>query len=134
MPGPKNTQSRKPPHASKQHDGDNLLRPDPDRSQPGESSRDAPLPHELDEGANLRQDAQHDAEPRAVGKQAHEDLENGLVDTDRRGGAQYQEQSQSDEHVNENSRGVKAQSAQSARPTRSRDTARDPSVPGKRNG
>ena len=61
----------------------------------------APLPHESDQSA----DSQHDNEPRGIGKQAHRDLERGLEDTDRRGGDDYQERTQNDAHVNENSAG-----------------------------
>jgi len=59
----------------------------------------APLPHESDESA----ESQHEHEPREVGRQAHSDLEHGLEDTDRRGGDDYQERTQDDAHVNENS-------------------------------
>ncbi|SAL33006.1 hypothetical protein AWB64_03109 [Caballeronia sordidicola] len=59
----------------------------------------APLPHETDESPA----SQDDGEPRRVGEQAHEDLERGLEDTDRRGGADYQERTQTDEHANTNS-------------------------------
>ncbi|AME24808.1 MAG: hypothetical protein M3O74_23580 [Pseudomonadota bacterium] len=59
----------------------------------------APLPHETDESPA----SQDDREPRKVGEQAHEDLERGLEDTDRRGGADYQERTQTDEHANTNS-------------------------------
>jgi hypothetical protein len=38
------------------------------------------LPNEADQTA----ESQHEEEPRDVGKQAHEDIERGLVDTDRR--------------------------------------------------
>ena len=58
----------------------------------------APLPHEADESPA----SQEDREPRKVGEQAHEDLERGLEDTDRRGGADYQERTQTDEHANTN--------------------------------
>jgi hypothetical protein len=59
----------------------------------------APLPHETDQNA----ESQHEHEPRDVGKQAHSDLEHGMEDTDRRGGEDYQERTQNDEHANENS-------------------------------
>ncbi|CAD6549180.1 hypothetical protein ACFQ3P_23490 [Paraburkholderia sabiae] len=62
----------------------------------------APLPHESDQSM----ESQHEHEPRGVGKQAHSDLEHGLEDTDRRGGGDYQERTQNDEHVNENSAGT----------------------------
>ncbi len=45
----------------------------------------------------------NDHEPRDVGKQAHEDVERGVVDTDRRGGDDYQRDTQRDEHANINS-------------------------------
>ncbi|SAL79788.1 hypothetical protein AWB71_05973 [Caballeronia peredens] len=38
----------------------------------------APLPHEADQNV----ESQHEHEARDVGKQAHEDIERGLVDTD----------------------------------------------------
>jgi hypothetical protein len=60
---------------------------------------DAPLPHEADQNVQ----SQDDHEPREVGKQAHEDIERGLVDTDRRGGGDYQDQTQRNEHVDKNS-------------------------------
>src|SRR5476649_1692200 len=50
----------------------------------------APLPHETDQSPA----SQQEDEPREVGEQAHEDLERGLQDTDRRGGAEYQERTQ----------------------------------------
>jgi hypothetical protein len=62
------------------------------------SDTPAPLPHETDESPA----SQDDREPRKVGEQAHEDLERGLEDTDRRGGADYQERTQADEHANTN--------------------------------
>ena len=49
-----------------------------------------PLPHETDQSPA----SQQEDEPREVGEQAHEDLERGLQDTDRRGGAEYQERTQ----------------------------------------
>jgi hypothetical protein len=52
----------------------------------------APLPHEADQDPA----SQQEDEPREVGKQAHEDLERGLQDTDRRGGAEYQTLTQTD--------------------------------------
>jgi hypothetical protein len=62
----------------------------------------APLPHESDQSSG----SQDEHEPRGVGKQAHRDLERGLEDTDRRGGGDYQERTQDDTHVNENSSGA----------------------------
>ncbi|WP_332309104.1 hypothetical protein [Candidatus Burkholderia verschuerenii] len=53
------------------------------------------MPHEADQSV----ESQNDREPRDVGKQAHEDIERGVVDTDRRGGDDYQR----DEHANVNS-------------------------------
>jgi hypothetical protein len=40
--------------------------------------------------------------PRSVGEQAHHDLEQGLEDTDRRGGDDYQRRTQNDNHANRN--------------------------------
>jgi hypothetical protein len=75
--------------------------------RPAQQKRDdgaiAPLPHETDQSPG----SQEESEPRRVGEQAHEDLERGLEDTDRRGGADYQERTQTDGHVNSNSRGKK---------------------------
>ena len=60
---------------------------------PAQRKRDdgaaAPLPHETDQSPASQED-----EPREVGEQAHDDLERGLQDTDRRGGAEYQERTQ----------------------------------------
>ncbi|WP_255580895.1 hypothetical protein [Caballeronia sp. dw_276] len=91
------TQQSKPSH-------DEATRTGPtDEGRELESRHDAdttaPLPHETDESPAL----QDDGEPRKVGEQAHEDLERGLEDTDRRGGADYQERTQTDEHANTNS-------------------------------
>jgi len=47
-----------------------------------DDSRKPPLPHESDQVAA----SQQESEPRGVGRQAHEDIERGLVDTDRRSG------------------------------------------------
>jgi hypothetical protein len=60
----------------------------PSGQQPGETSSETPLPHESDQ----EPESQHEEGTRRVGRQAHEDLERGLVDTDRRGGADYQKQ------------------------------------------
>jgi hypothetical protein len=61
---------------------------------PAQGKRDdgagAPLPHEIDQSPA----SQQEDEPRGIGEQAHEDLERGLQDTDRRGGAEYQERTQ----------------------------------------
>jgi hypothetical protein len=61
---------------------------------PAQPKRDdgagVPLPHETDQSPA----SQQEDEPREVGEQAHEDLERGLQDTDRRGGAEYQERTQ----------------------------------------
>jgi len=57
----------------------------------------APLPHESDQSPA----SQQEDEPREVGEQAHEDLERGLQDTDRRGGAEYQERTQTGAHTGE---------------------------------
>ena len=59
----------------------------------------APLPHETDQ----RPESQHEDEPRHVGKQAHDDIEQGRQDTDRRGGGEYQERTQNDAHADVNS-------------------------------
>ncbi|MCC8391359.1 hypothetical protein LJ656_02060 [Paraburkholderia sp. MMS20-SJTR3] len=58
-----------------------------------------PLPHESDQNPQ----SQHEDDPREVGKQAHEDLEQGLEDTDRRGGGDYQQRTQNDAHTDVNS-------------------------------
>jgi hypothetical protein len=59
----------------------------------------APLPHESDQSP----ESQHEEGARHVGKQAHRDLERGLQDTDRRGGDEYQQQTQNDAHADVNS-------------------------------
>ncbi|RFU47786.1 hypothetical protein [Paraburkholderia sp. DHOC27] len=59
----------------------------------------APLPHETDQTA----ESQHEDDPRRVGKQAHKDVSRGLKDTDRRGGDEYQQDTQNDAHSNKNS-------------------------------
>jgi hypothetical protein len=61
----------------------------------------APLPHETDQTAG----SQYEDDPRSVGKQAHRDLARGLKDTDRRGGDEYQQNTQNDAHSNANSGG-----------------------------
>jgi hypothetical protein len=55
--------------------------------------------HEGDEPIAQRDEQ----EPRSVGKQGHRDLERGLEDTDLRGGGDYQERTQNDQHANRNS-------------------------------
>ncbi|APR36084.1 hypothetical protein [Paraburkholderia sp. SOS3] len=61
----------------------------------------APLPHETDQNS----ESQHEDAARGIGKQAHRDVEQGLEDTDRRGGGDYQERTQNDAHTNRNSQG-----------------------------
>ena len=68
-------------------------------TQTHDDASNAPLPHEADQSV----ESQHEHEPRDVGMQAHEDIERGLVDTDRRGGDDYQRDTQRDEHANVNS-------------------------------
>ena len=60
---------------------------------------DTPLPHEADQSV----ESQNEEGTRKVGEQAHRDVERGLVDTDRRGGDEYQKSTQRDEHANVNS-------------------------------
>ncbi|SAK94534.1 hypothetical protein AWB79_07112 [Caballeronia hypogeia] len=67
-------------------------------TQKHDDAANAPLPHEADQNV----ESQHEHEARDVGKQAHEDVERGLVDTDRRGGDDYQRGTQRDDHVNAN--------------------------------
>jgi hypothetical protein len=76
---------------------------DPHAKQDTRSVQDegAPLPHETDQNA----ESQHEDEPRGVGKQAHRDLQHGMKDTDRRGGDEYQQNTQNDAHSNANSSG-----------------------------
>lgn len=52
-----------------------------------------PLPHETDQSPA----SQDDAEPREVGEQAHEDLERGLEDTDRRGDPHYRDMTRTEQ-------------------------------------
>ncbi|SAL03840.1 hypothetical protein AWB78_06698 [Caballeronia calidae] len=68
-------------------------------TQAHDDASNAPLPHEADQNV----ESQHEEDAREVGKQAHEDIERGLVDTDRRGGDDYQRHTQRDEQVNVNS-------------------------------
>ncbi|GAB5100104.1 hypothetical protein [Caballeronia sp. TF1N1] len=72
-----------------------------EQTQVDDDSSNAALPHEADQSV----DSQDEHEPREVGKQAHDDVKRGLVDTDRRGGGAYQEATQRDDHANENSGG-----------------------------
>jgi hypothetical protein len=76
---------------------------DPHAAQDVRSMQDeaTPLPHETDQNAG----SQHEDEPRGVGKQAHRDVQRGLMDTDRRGGDEYQQKTQNDAHSNANSAG-----------------------------
>jgi hypothetical protein len=72
-------------------------------AQTRDDASNAPLPHEADQSV----ESQNDHEPRDVGKQAHEDVERGVVDTDRRGGDDYQRDTQRDDHANVNSGGTR---------------------------
>lgn len=63
-------------------------------------TNDPLLPHESDQTSG----SQEEREPRAVGKQAHSDIEQGIEDTDLRGGRDYQERTQNDTHANVNSK------------------------------
>ncbi|MFC0397128.1 hypothetical protein [Paraburkholderia rhizosphaerae] len=84
------TGDQKPPaERDKQHAG----------KQHASHEASAPLPHETDQSP----ESQHEDDPRGVGKQAHQDIEHGLEDTDRRGGGEYQERTQNDAHANRNS-------------------------------
>ena len=83
-------------------DGDEQAKPqaDPHAKHPGSMQEaGAPLPHETDQ----HPESQHEDNPRHVGKQAHEDIEQGLQDTDRRGGDEYQQRTQNDSHTDVNS-------------------------------
>ncbi|RZF30264.1 hypothetical protein EVC45_07190 [Paraburkholderia sp. UYCP14C] len=84
-------------------DGDRQAKPpaDPHTSKHPKTLQEAgaPLPHETDQ----HPESQHEDAPRHVGKQAHEDLEHGLQDTDRRGGDEYQQRTQNDSHTDVNS-------------------------------
>lgn len=75
--------------------------------QKRDDASDAPLPHEADQSP----ESQHEEGTREVGKQAHRDVERGLVDTDRRGGDAYQKQAQRDEHANVSSPDRRAKGA-----------------------
>jgi hypothetical protein len=70
-------------------DGRELESRDPAQRAKDDGS-DAPLPHEADQDP----ESQHEDGARVVGEQAHRDLERGLVDTDRRGGDEYQRRAQ----------------------------------------
>jgi hypothetical protein len=78
-------------------DGRELESSNPQRQQRDDAST-APLPHEADQDP----ESQHEDGTRAVGEQAHRDLERGLVDTDRRGGEAYQNATQRDERADVN--------------------------------
>ncbi|MBC8748139.1 type VI protein secretion system component VasF [Paraburkholderia sp. WC7.3g] len=84
-------------------DGDPQVNPqaDPHAKKDPKSLQEAavPLPHETDQ----HPESQHEDEPRHVGKQAHEDIEHGQQDTDRRGGDEYQQRTQNDSHTDVNS-------------------------------
>jgi hypothetical protein len=92
-------------------DGDK--QPDPHGQKQPRSLQDAaaPLPHETDQDP----ESQHEDEPRHIGKQAHRDLEHGLKDTDRRGGDEYQQQTQNDTHTDVNSDGKQGGAGQSGK-------------------
>jgi len=76
-------------HKGPAQDGRELESKDP-AQQKRDDGAGAPLPHETDQSPA----SQQEDEPREVGEQAHDDLERGLQDTDRRGGAEYQERTQ----------------------------------------
>jgi hypothetical protein len=80
-------------------DGDASADPHAEKKPRSLQEAAAPLPHEADQDP----ESQHEDRPRHVGKQAHEDLERGLEDTDRRGGDEYQERTQNDAHTDVNS-------------------------------
>ncbi|WP_345813981.1 hypothetical protein AAGS40_06590 [Paraburkholderia sp. PREW-6R] len=82
-------------------DGDKQA--DPHAAKHADSMQEAaaPLPHETDQHS----ESQHEDNPRQIGKQAHKDVEKGLQDTDRRGGGEYQQQTQNDAHADVNSDG-----------------------------
>lgn len=71
------------------------------QQQRKDDAADAPLPHEADQSP----ESQREDGTREVGEQAHRDIERGLVDTDRRGGDDYQKSTQRDEQANVNSEG-----------------------------
>ena len=80
-------------------DGDASADPRTEKKPRSWQEAAAPLPHETDQDP----ESQHEDHPRHVGKQAHQDLERGLEDTDRRGGGDYQERTQNDAHTDVNS-------------------------------
>ncbi|RKR45484.1 hypothetical protein [Paraburkholderia sp. BL17N1] len=80
-------------------DGDKQADPHAKKQPQSMQEAAAPLPHEADQNP----ESQHEDGPRQVGKQAHRDLERGLKDTDRRGGGEYQQKTQNDEHTDVNS-------------------------------
>jgi hypothetical protein len=80
-------------------DGDTSADPRAEKKPRSLQEAAAPLPHEADQDP----ESQHEDLPRHVGKQAHEDLERGLEDTDRRGGDAYQARTQNDAPTNVNS-------------------------------
>lgn len=84
-------------------DGDQQANPqaDPHAKKNPRSLQEAaaPLPHETDQ----HPESQHEDDPRSIGKQAHQDVEHGLEDTDRRGGGEYQQRTQNDSHTDVNS-------------------------------
>jgi hypothetical protein len=58
---------------------------DPGKPLPADSPGAAPLPHERDEqSVPVEEDAQHDHNRQPIA-QAHDDVESGQVDTERRG-------------------------------------------------
>ncbi|HEY2021960.1 hypothetical protein [Paraburkholderia sp.] len=80
-------------------DGDKSADPHAEKNPRSLQEAAAPLPHEADQDA----ESQQEGHPRQVGQQAHQDLERGLEDTDRRGGGEYQERTQNDAHSDVNS-------------------------------
>ncbi|MEX3899195.1 hypothetical protein FSB08_01175 [Paraburkholderia sp. JPY432] len=80
-------------------EGDSQADPHANKDPKSLQEAAAPLPHETDQ----HPESQHEDHPRHVGKQAHEDIEHGLQDTDRRGGGEYQQRTQNDSHADVNS-------------------------------
>ncbi|MGF6410946.1 hypothetical protein [Paraburkholderia sp. MM5482-R1] len=80
-------------------DGDPQADPRANKDPKSLQEAAAPLPHEADQ----HPESQHEDEPRHVGKQAHDDIEHGQQDTDRRGGGEYQQRTQNDAHADVNS-------------------------------
>ena len=64
-----------------------MTAPDHRKSTPAETARDpgARLPHDHDESARPEAQTPQRDENRAIVRQAHEDVERGLVDTERIG-------------------------------------------------